>query len=75
MNTRTVATHRAPSVHLAGPLAAALHHALARLRALRQRRALAAELSGLSDRELADIGMTRSMAPAPTLGLPYALYR
>ena len=75
MTARTFSTN-APSIHVvAAPLTAALHHALVRLRAIRQRRALAAELSGLSDRELADIGMARAMAPAATQGLPYALYR
>ncbi len=75
MNARTAITHRAPSIHIAAPLSAVLHRALDHLRTLRQRRALSAELSGLSDRELADIGMTRPPAPGPMVGLPYALYR
>ena len=74
MTARTFSTN-APSLHLGATLAAAVHHTAVRLRDLRQRRALAAELSGLSDRELADIGMTRDAVPAPSLGLPHALYR
>ena len=73
MTTRSATTHRLPEIHLAAPLVAALHHAGARLRAMRQRRALAAELSDLSDRELADIGMSRA-TPRP-FDLPSALYR
>ncbi len=74
MTARTFSTN-APSLHLGASLASAAHHVAARLRDLRQRRALAAELSGLSDRELADIGMSRASVPAPSLGLPHALYR
>ena len=75
MNAHTANTHHAPSIHIHAPLAAVLHRALVRLRDMRQRRALSAELSGLSDRELADIGMTRPPTPGPLVGLPYALYR
>ncbi len=74
MFARTAPAH-APSIHLAAPLAAALHHGAALLRARRQRRALAAELSDLSERQLADIGLTRAAAPATPFGLPHALYR
>ena len=73
MTART-ATH-IPSIPFAAALGAALHRAAATLRDLRQRRALDAELSDLSDRELADIGMTRAGAPSPSHGLPYVLYR
>lgn len=75
MFARTASAVHVPSIHLGATLAAAMHRASAHLRDLRGRRALAAELSGLSDRELADIGMTRAAVPAPSLGLPHALYR
>ncbi len=79
-------TTRAPTTHhfatplsaaslSAASLSAAVGHALGRLRSLRQRRALAAELSDLSDRALADIGMARATLRATPFDLPNALYR
>ncbi|MGI3778186.1 MAG: DUF1127 domain-containing protein [Janthinobacterium lividum] len=73
MTARTATA--APSLPLAAPLAAAISHGAAFLRARRQRRALAAELSDLSEHQLADIGLTRAPEPATPFGLPTALYR
>lgn len=75
MTARTATTHRFPAARSTAPLLAPLHRLAARLRDLRQRRALAAELSELSDRELADIGITRASVPVIPVGLPYVLYR
>ena len=64
-----------PSTHPYATLAAALHRGAIRLRMAHRRRAVAAELSGLSDRDLADIGLARTASPAAPFGLPTALYR
>jgi uncharacterized protein YjiS (DUF1127 family) len=52
------------------PMVAAEQHAslINSFRAWRQRRAAAAELSGLSDRDLSDIGLTRQGIPAAVRG-------
>ncbi len=75
MTTRAPTTHHFATPLSAASLSAAVGHALGRLRSLRQRRALAAELSDLSDRALADIGMARATPRATPFDLPNALYR
>jgi uncharacterized protein YjiS (DUF1127 family) len=77
MSTHTGTTpYHLPATHLAGPLAAVLHRALTRLRMSNARRALAAELSGLSDRELADIGLSPAATPVgPEPGLLHIVNR
>lgn len=75
MNTHSATTHRFPATSLAVPIAAALHRVLAHLRTQRERQVLDAELSMLSERDLADIGLSRPATCGTTPGLPPALYR
>ncbi len=75
MNIRSATTHGFPASSLAAPIAAALHRGLAHLRTRRERRALDDELSMLSMRDLADIGLSRPATRGTTFGLPPALYR
>lgn len=74
MSTQSATTHRFPTTSLAAPIAAALHRALAHLRAQRERQVLDAELSMLSERDLADIGLSRPATCGTTFGLPSALH-
>ena len=75
MNTHSATTHRFPATSLAAPIAAALRRVLAHLRAQRERQVLDAELSMLSERDLADIGLSGPATCGTTFGLPPALYR
>ena len=75
MNTHSATTHRVPTTSLAAPVAAALRRVLAHLRTRRARQVLDAELSMLSERDLADIGLSRPAPRGTTFSLPPAVYR
>ena len=67
--------HRLSAVHLPARLAFVLRRLRDHRHEQRERQRLDAELSMLSDRELADIGLSRPATRGTAFGLPYALHR